>query len=313
MRCHVQTAGSATSAARHARAPTCRCRAASRFRSSPCRGSRSCSTDDDDDHDHGDGVSDPISDAAGTACWCGTGTPLQFDAGRSTVMRLSGAGIRLQDLTALLRDRRRSDHHRFPGSGAHPLDHGWRRCIKPHSRCVAPRGRPSTSRDGCSTPGWMTSPVRNGAPGRSDRPTIDLVRSGTLRHRPRSRHGAVRVLTVRSVMSRPSGRRISHGVETPDGAIVITGDTLVCDEVATLAHGANVLVYEAMRFTPSTACGASAVRARSPTPDTRLMGPGPAGAGRADAGVDASDTAARLRTRAPVYTADVRVVASRRR
>jgi len=32
--------------------------------------------------------------------------------------------------------------------------------------------------------------------------------------------------------------------------VVITGDTLVCDEVAELATGADVLVYEAMRFEP---------------------------------------------------------------
>lgn len=31
---------------------------------------------------------------------------------------------------------------------------------------------------------------------------------------------------------------------------MITGDTLVCDEVAELASGADVLVYEAMRFEP---------------------------------------------------------------
>ena len=30
--------------------------------------------------------------------------------------------------------------------------------------------------------------------------------------------------------------------------VAITGDTLVCDEVVTLAMGADVLVYEAMRF-----------------------------------------------------------------
>ena len=37
-------------------------------------------------------------------------------------------------------------------------------------------------------------------------------------------------------------------METPDGVVAISGDTLVCDEVAVLATGADVLVYEAMRF-----------------------------------------------------------------
>ena len=41
---------------------------------------------------------------------------------------------------------------------------------------------------------------------------------------------------------------VGYRIETPDGAVAITGDTLVCDEVATLADGVDVLVYEAMRF-----------------------------------------------------------------
>ena len=41
---------------------------------------------------------------------------------------------------------------------------------------------------------------------------------------------------------------MGYRIETPDGVVAISGDTLVCPEVAALAEGADVLVYEAMRF-----------------------------------------------------------------
>ena len=40
---------------------------------------------------------------------------------------------------------------------------------------------------------------------------------------------------------------VAYRVETPDGAVVISGDTRVCQEVEDLAAGADVLVHEACR------------------------------------------------------------------
>ena len=59
--------------------------------------------------------------------------------------------------------------------------------------------------------------------------------------------GDVRVLAgeMRHDPVRPA---VGYRVETPDGIVAITGDTRVCAEVAALAAGADVLVYEAMRF-----------------------------------------------------------------
>jgi len=62
-------------------------------------------------------------------------------------------------------------------------------------------------------------------------------------------HGEVRVLAGQ-VRHEPVHPAVGYRVETPDGVVVITGDTLVCDEVAELAAGADVLLYEAMRFEP---------------------------------------------------------------
>lgn len=50
------------------------------------------------------------------------------------------------------------------------------------------------------------------------------------------------------VRHEPVHPAVGFRVETSDGIVAITGDTLVCDEVAALAAGADVLVYEAMRF-----------------------------------------------------------------
>ena len=41
---------------------------------------------------------------------------------------------------------------------------------------------------------------------------------------------------------------VGYRIESQDGVVAISGDTLVCDEVAELAEGADVLIYEAMRF-----------------------------------------------------------------
>jgi ribonuclease Z len=47
----------------------------------------------------------------------------------------------------------------------------------------------------------------------------------------------------------PVEAAVAFRVDTPDGAVVISGDTRVCDEVFRLAEGADVLVHEACRRT----------------------------------------------------------------
>ena len=60
--------------------------------------------------------------------------------------------------------------------------------------------------------------------------------------------GSVRVLAV-GVHHEPVPDAVAYRVETPDGVVVISGDTRVCDEVEQLATGADVLVHEACRTT----------------------------------------------------------------
>lgn len=60
------------------------------------------------------------------------------------------------------------------------------------------------------------------------------------------RKGDVRVLAG-PVRHEPVEGAVGYRVETPDGIVVISGDTRVCPEMATLAAGADLVVYEAMR------------------------------------------------------------------
>ena len=55
------------------------------------------------------------------------------------------------------------------------------------------------------------------------------------------------VVKAGQVRHEPVYPAVGFRVETPDGVVAITGDTLVCDEVAELAAGADILVYEALR------------------------------------------------------------------
>ena len=63
------------------------------------------------------------------------------------------------------------------------------------------------------------------------------------------RSGATTTLTVEAVAvhHEPVREAVAYRVTTPDGVVVVSGDTRVCDEVADLARDADVLVHEACR------------------------------------------------------------------
>lgn len=200
------------------------------------------------------------------------GISLQFDAGRSTVMRLTQAGVSTTDLSAFFATHHHSDHlvalqdlvlTRWVMDREHNA---------PELPVIVPDG---PSADFCRRmlDAWDHDiAVRQEHTGRSTRPDIDLIEfpvpTGVTEVWA---SGDVRVLAG-EVRHEPVHPAVGYRVETPDGAVAITGDTLVCDEVARLAEGVDVLVYEAMRFEPIEALPEHRQFILDYHADTRLIG-----------------------------------------
>lgn len=197
---------------------------------------------------------------------------LQFDVGRSTVQRLTGADVWIPDLSGVFLTHYHSDHV----SGLHDLvltywtmDRTDRGIPLP---VVAPAG---STADFVSTmlDGWSDDiEVRAAHANRTSRPTIDL-KAFKVPAEPTEvwSSGDVRVIAG-PVRHEPVEGAVGYRVETPDGAIAISGDTRVCDEVAALAEGVEVLVYEAMRFSFFDDLPEHRHYVRDYHADTRLIG-----------------------------------------
>ena len=173
---------------------------------------------------------------------------LQFDVGRSTVQRLAGAEVWLPKLTAIFVTHHHSDH--LTGLADLVLTR-WimdRTDAAPPLPVVAPAG-PSAAFVAQVLDGWDDDiEVRAVHAGRTNRPGIALI-TFDVPDAPTEvwRHGDVAVVAGQ-VRHEPCPLAVGYRVETPDGSVAITGDTRVCGEVAELAEGVDVLVYEAMRF-----------------------------------------------------------------
>jgi len=173
---------------------------------------------------------------------------LQFDAGRATTMRLAALGVSPVDLDAVFVTHHHSDHV----SGLDDLVMSrWimdRLDEAPSLPILAPEG-PATDflermldpwehdlavrtehTDPGTHPGYEVRPFQVGD---------DLIEVWS--------QGDVRVIAG-PVRHEPVTPAVGYRIETPDGVVAISGDTLVCPGMAVLAEGADVLVYEAMRF-----------------------------------------------------------------
>lgn len=198
----------------------------------------------------GTGVPHPSPGRAGPGALveCGD-VRLQFDAGRATVLRLVEAGVRAPQLTALFVTHHHSDH--LTGL----TDLLFARWLESHGRfvplpVVAPDGPSVGFLERMMDPWEADIAVRAEHVGRDDHPAPRIVvfDPASARREPvwESDDGSVRV-TARSVHHEPVVPAVAYRVDTPDGSIVISGDTIVCDEVAELASGVDVVVHEAMR------------------------------------------------------------------
>ena len=174
---------------------------------------------------------------------------LQFDAGRATTLRLSEAGVPLHWLTALFVTHHHSDH--LTGLD----DVLFTRWLERHDRfvplpVVAPDGPAVRFLQRIFEPWDADIEVRKAHVGRTDGPHPDIRAFTCAGPSPVKvwRHDSTGIRVLASaVHHEPVAPAVAYRVDTPDGAVVVSGDTRVCDEVADLARGANVLVHEAMR------------------------------------------------------------------
>ena len=197
----------------------------------------------------GTGTPIPHPDRAGAGTHVHYGdVHLQFDAGRMTVNRLTKMGLAPADLSAVFLTHYHSDH--VVGLTDLLLTHwvlDWDddRAALP---VVAPNGPTTEFVDRMFTIWDNDLAVRSHHSGRPPQPKIDAIGFDV----PDAltevwSMGEVRVLAGQ-VRHEPVVGAVGYRVETPDGIVAITGDTRVCDEVADLAAGADVVVYEAMRL-----------------------------------------------------------------
>ena len=164
----------------------------------------------------------------------------QFDAGRATTLRLSEAGVQTDELTALLLTHHHSDHcvdvpdtvisrwilggqplpilapqGPFDAFGAHLLD-VWEEDIAIRRQVT---GRPASTLDWRSFP----APQEPSIVWQDDVVTVSAV----------------------TVAHEPVEPAVGYRLDCAQGSVVISGDTRVCEEIESLAHGADVLVHEA--------------------------------------------------------------------
>jgi ribonuclease Z len=176
---------------------------------------------------------------------------IQFDAGRATALRLTEAGVSTGSLSALFVTHHHSDH--LTGL----TDLLFARWLEGHGRfvplpIVAPRGPSVRFLERMMDPWEDDIAIRADHVGRSDHPAPEIVPfdPATTAHRPAevwaNADAGVRVF-ARSVHHEPVVPAVAYRVETPDGAVVVSGDTIVCDEIAELAIDADIVVHEAFR------------------------------------------------------------------
>jgi len=176
------------------------------------------------------------------------GLRVQFDAGRSTLERLTAAGINIAELDALFVTHHHSDHLvglpdivmtrwvTSPGGTSEPL------------QVVVPDGPTVEFLDRMLSPWEADLEVRASHTGSGTRPEFDVIAFDSTDPGGIVWESSGVTVRAREVRHEPVCPAVGYRVETDNGAVVISGDTLVCDEVAELAQGARVLVYEAMLF-----------------------------------------------------------------
>jgi ribonuclease Z len=173
---------------------------------------------------------------------------LQFDAGRSTVLRLSEAGVIPPKLSAVFLTHLHSDH--VIDLADVVITHWVQQQLhtSPPLTIVAPEGPTADFVRHMLDAYDDDVHVRmehTGAP----HPTFDLKPFVAV-FEPhvvwRDTESGLSVTAV-AVHHEPVPDAVAYRVDSPDGSVVISGDTRVCREVEDLSRGADLLVHEVCR------------------------------------------------------------------
>jgi ribonuclease Z len=197
----------------------------------------------------GTGVPHPRPARAGSGTLVRHGdVALQFDAGRSTVMRLMEAGTPPHALTAVLLTHVHSDH--VVGLPDLAITRWIQQQLLPTGPLVV------VAAEGVATRfvRRMLEPYDDDLALRAEHtgagPIEVIVLPFDARSTPHvvwtSEDGLVIVRAV-AVHHEPVPEAVAYRIETPDATVVISGDTRVCSEVEHLSEGADLLVHEACR------------------------------------------------------------------
>lgn len=176
-------------------------------------------------------------------------TVLQFDAGRNTIARLAAIDVEVLDLTAVFLTHYHSDH--VVGLADLALSRWVTDFADEHVdeplQIVAPRGHTLRFCERLHDIWDDDLEVRARHANRSPDPRVEVV-GFDVPDSPTEvwANGDVRVLAGQ-VRHEPVEDAVGYRIETPDGVVVISGDTRVCPEMAELSGGADVVIYEAMR------------------------------------------------------------------
>jgi ribonuclease Z len=198
----------------------------------------------------GTGVPHPAPGRAGAGVLVRLGdVALQFDAGRGTVLRLSEAGVGPHALTAQFVTHVHSDHV------VDLADVAMTRWIQQQLHpcgplvVVAPAGTAAryVRRMFDVFDDDIATRIAHVQPGPPEVEVIEFTPTGQPAVVWVSDDGEVVVDAV-AVHHEPA-EAVAYRVTTPTAVVVVSGDTVVCDEVEQLAVGADVLVHEACRTT----------------------------------------------------------------
>lgn len=197
----------------------------------------------------GTGVPHPAPGRAGAGVMVRHGeVSLQFDAGRGTVMRMVEAGVAPVDLTAQFVTHYHSDHV------VDLADVVMTRWIMQQLKKTGPMTVVTPNGPSRTFVERMLEPYEDDIHVRMEHTDAVSPRMEVLAFDApvvptevwRSTDGAVRVSAI-GVRHEPVRDAVAYRVDTPDGSVVISGDTRACTEVFELAKGAELVVHEACR------------------------------------------------------------------